>query len=119
RRVLFRSPGFPDAESIRTLRYFGINHVLVAADWATPERAEQLERWKAIVVPELATSEMTIYAVGAGPWAINRPLRDGELVVLGARIPSDLHRQVRVHCVRRSVRVQDFPSRPRQPRPSA
>src|SRR5438093_1195685 len=60
-------PGFPDAESIRTLRYFGINHVLVAADWATPERAEQLERWKAIVVPELATSEMTIYAVGAGP----------------------------------------------------
>src|SRR5205809_1111969 len=72
-----------------------------------------------VLVADLATSALTIYAVGAGPWAIERPLRDGELVVLGARIPSDLQRHVRARCVRRSVRVQDFPSRPSRPRPSA
>ena len=35
-------------------------------------------------------------------------VKDEALVAVGARIPPDLHRQVRVHCIQRQVRVQDF-----------
>ena len=61
-------PRFPDADSIRALQYFGINHVLASSEWSTSEQAKKLEQWKTIVVPELATSEMMIYRiVGAAP----------------------------------------------------
>ena len=39
---------------------FGINHVLAGPEWSASEQAKKLEAWKAVVVPELATSEMTI-----------------------------------------------------------
>ena len=61
-------PRFPDADSIRALQYFGINHVLASSEWSTSEQAKKLDQWKTIVVPELATSEMMIYRiVGAAP----------------------------------------------------
>ena len=61
-------PRFPDADSIRALQYFGINHVLASSEWSSSEQAKKLEQWKTIVVPELATSEMIIYRiVGAAP----------------------------------------------------
>jgi hypothetical protein len=67
-------PRFPDASSIRALQYFGIDHVLASAEWASAERAPELERWKRWVVPELATEEMTIYRiVGTVPGGEYRP----------------------------------------------
>jgi hypothetical protein len=55
--------GFPDENSIRALRYFGIEHVLAPSDWMTPERARKLEASKADVAPELTTTDVTIYRV--------------------------------------------------------
>ena len=54
-------PGFPDAASIRALQYFEIDHVAASAEWSTPEHAERVRQWGKWVVPELVTSEMTIY----------------------------------------------------------
>src|SRR5579862_741512 len=51
-------PGFPDAESLRALQYFGITHVVADAGWMTPERAAAIEAWKAAVVPERTTPEV-------------------------------------------------------------
>jgi hypothetical protein len=71
--------GFPDANSIRALRYFGIEHVLAAADWMTPERAEKLQASKDDVVPELTTPDVTIYRVAGASAAtghgLERPRR--------------------------------------------
>jgi hypothetical protein len=61
-------PRFPDADSIRALQYFGIDHVLAASEWETAEHATKVEQWKKWVVPELHTADMTIYRiVGAVP----------------------------------------------------
>ncbi|HYR96881.1 MAG TPA: hypothetical protein VEM57_09095 [Candidatus Binatus sp.] len=61
-------PGFPDADSIRALQYFGIDHVLASSEWETSEHAAKVEQWKKWVVPELHTADMTIYrVVGAVP----------------------------------------------------
>jgi len=56
-------PEFPDAASIRALQYFGIDHVAASADWSTPERAERVRQWGRWVVPELVTTDMTIYRI--------------------------------------------------------
>jgi len=59
---------FPDADSIHALQYFGINHVLASAEWASREQMSKLEQWKTTVFPELTTSEMVVYRiVGAAP----------------------------------------------------
>jgi hypothetical protein len=56
-------PEFPDAASIRALQYFAIDHVAASADWSTPERAERVRQWGRWVVPELVTTDMTIYRI--------------------------------------------------------
>src|SRR5229473_83916 len=67
-------PRFPDADSIRALQYFGINHVLASSDWVSREQMSKLEQWKTTVVPELTTSEMIVYRIaGAAPeWQARR-----------------------------------------------
>jgi hypothetical protein len=61
-------PRFPDVESIRTLQYFGINHVVASSEWLTPDRANQVQQWRKWVIPELSTSDIMIYRiVGAVP----------------------------------------------------
>ncbi len=63
---------FPDVDSIHALQRLGISHVLASPEWVTSAQAKSLEEWKSNVVPELITSEMTVYRIVAVP-----PSQDG------------------------------------------
>ena len=67
-------PRFPDAQSIGALQYLGIDHVLAGSEWASREQMSKIEQWKSTVVPELTTSEMSVYRiVGVAPeWQARR-----------------------------------------------
>jgi hypothetical protein len=61
-------PRFPDGDSIRVLRYFGINHVLAGPEWGTAENLERMRRWDGVVVPEETIDGMMLLRiVGAAP----------------------------------------------------